>query len=246
MAYNVKKINKILITILAILLVIFVALGLLLIKTKKENKIAIKSEKSLATLVERKIWNNFLERNPYLSEINYFNSKDEIDYSDLIYLAISSKEAQEDFIYEEDIAKNELLNTLESYKKSKKVIEEYLAEILNIKEIPYNFIETYIEEDKYLIENEEFIYFTRLKLKEKVYMLMEYKEENGNIVAKIYEYEANNNKQELLNMIETGTTIKNLKPTKKYEIKGKVIKPISEVGEELSEYKLQILSKTEI
>lgn len=141
--------------------------------------------------------------------------------SDLIKLAITSEDVETEYIVTEEIENNPTFTLGDGYKKSKSKINEYLKNILGTEEIAYNFVETYVEEDNYLIINGDYVYFTKIKIPEKIYVAVKYEEENENFQVQIYEYDVSNeNQEELINTLETGNINKNI--TNKYIITGKI------------------------
>lgn len=212
--------NKKIFILIAVVIAIAIILTTILL-VKRENNTTIKNENTTAE--QRNIWNDFLNANPYLSQILEFNETKYISDNDLIKFAITSKSIETEYIVTEEINKNSLLSLGDGYKKSKSNINKYLKEILNIDEIEYNFIETYVEEDNYLLVEEEYVYYTNVELPEKIYLAVEYGEKKGKYEVKIYEYNVTDENREILNeMLETGEINNNVKPSNKYILTGQI------------------------
>ena len=60
----------------------------------------------------------------------------------------------------EEIQENPSLTLGDGYKKSKNNINKYIKNLLGKEEIAYNFVDTYAEEDNYLLIGEDYVYFT--------------------------------------------------------------------------------------
>lgn len=213
-----NKTNKILIIILVILLIIA---GVVCFKAL-DNEEQPREELTTATTTveEREVWSDFLKKNPYVSEIEVAESLPLSD-TDLIKLAITSEEVETEYVVTEEIIERPTLTQGEGYKKSKENVEEYIKKVFNINNISYNFIETYVEGEQYLILGEEYIYYTEIELSEKEYILMELKKDGNNFEALIYEYEVNeNNRSAITEMLESGVTKTEINKSKTYTITG--------------------------
>lgn len=210
-----KKIFIIL--IIAVVIIIAMVACIKLLSNKKEIDSGKQEIISNTTLEERIMWSEFLKRNPYISEIE-IPENSYLDDTMLVKLAISSKDVETEYINTEDIEKNPVFTAGEGYKKSQKEINAYLEKNFNKAKISYNFIDTYIKDDEYLIIDEDYVYYTNLKLKDKEYILANL-EKNGNFKAEIYEYEINDeNRNEIEKMLETGVINTKIKTSKTYTI----------------------------
>lgn len=217
-----SKTNKILIIILAILLIITIVFCLKFLNKEEDNTQIGDGEYEMATttLKERQKWSDFLSKNPYISELMITEGY-RADYTDLIKLAISSEEIETERIVTEEIKKNPMLSTGDGYKKSREKIDEYVGKIIKDAKISYNFVETYVENQEYLIIDSEYVYFTKIELPEREYILMDFKQDNNNFEARIYEYEINeDNKAEIRTMLESGSINPNIEKNKTYTITG--------------------------
>lgn len=212
--------NKKIFILIAVVITIAIILTTILL-VKRENNTTIKKENTTAE--QRNTWNDFLNANPYLSQILEFNETEYISDNDLIKFAITSENVETEYIVTEEINKNSLLSLGDGYKKSKSNIKKYLKEILNIDEIAYNFVETYVEEDNYLFVEQEYVYFTNIELQEKIYLAIEYGEKNEKYEVKIYEYDVIDENRELLNeMLETGEINNSVKTSNQYILTGQI------------------------
>lgn len=209
------KNKKILILIAVVITIVIILTTILLVK--RENNTTIKKENTTAE--QRNTWNDFLNANPYLSQILEFNETEYISDNDLIKFAITSENVETEYIDAEEIEQNPVLTYGEGYKKSKKNINEYLKNFLGKEELAYNFVETYLEEDKYLLVDNNYIYFTKIDLPEKIYIAVKYEEKEGNFEVEIYEYDVTDEtREELKTMLETGIANDNAKS--KYALTG--------------------------
>ena len=101
--------------------------------------------------------------------------------------------------------------------------EEYIQETFNKNKIAYNFAETYVEGEEYLILNEEYVYFTEIDLKEKEYILMILEQEGNAFEAIVYEYEINDsNRSEIEKMLENGNINQTINKSKAYKLTGTI------------------------
>lgn len=210
-----NKKNSILIIAFVTIIVVGVIIGLVL-KSKKEKLTVF-----VTTSVEqRKAWNEFLNINPYLSQIDTMTY---IQETDLIKLALTSDNVEKESISLEEVEQNPLLTTGDGYKKSINNINEYLKSFLAVEEVAYNFVDTFFEEGSYLIIGEEYVYFTTMELPEKIYIAVNYKIENNNYEVEIYEYNVTEaNKEILNNMLETGEINGEIETSGKYIITGQI------------------------
>ena len=218
-----NKRNKILIVVLIILLIVT---GILFFKILKNNKKddSINENLTVATTTseERKLWSDFLKSNPYISEIE-MDENLPISDTDLIKLAITSEKVKTEYIVTDEIIKEPNLSKGEGYKKSKENIERYIQETFNKNKIAYNFAETYVEGEEYLILNEEYVYFTEIDLKEKEYILMIWEQEGNAFEAIVYEYEINDsNRSEIEKMLENGNINQTINKSKAYKLTGTI------------------------
>lgn len=222
------------IILIIIMCIILVGLSIALFKLLKDEKeISTEVVKATTTLEDRKKWNDFLHKNPYISELEDVFFSD----TDIIKAAISSEDIELEYVITEEIDEIPELSVGEGYKKSKKNINEYAKKIFNIESISYNFIDTYVKEkeEKYLIIGEDYVYFTKIELPQKEYILVNLDKKGNNYNADIYEYEINeNNSTKVKEMIESGIIDKDIDANSKYTITGIV------EGEEIC-----VLSKTQ-
>lgn len=214
---NLKKMIIVLIIIISICFAIALYLG-------KKNKIQNEDSMQRATTTydERILWNDILNNNKYLSEMNLLHKilKDE---TGLVKIALVSDEVKEEYINEEDIKANYLLTKGDGFKKSIQEINKYLEENFDQSSLEYNFVNTYVEDGNYLLIDESYVYFTKIDVPEKVYIAVEYNVDDSNYVVKIYEYDiTEDNKEFLNNMLETGNIDKSIDIANEYKIKGKI------------------------
>jgi len=214
-----KKKSIFLIIGLVTIIVVSVIIGLIIKnmqKNKKETVVALAN----TSVEQRKVWNEFLNMNPYLSQINMDSYLKDVD---LIKLAITSDNVEIENIVTEEIEERPLLSMGDGYKKSINNINEYLKSFLGVEEVAYNFVETYVEEDNYLIIGEEYVYFTKIELPEKIYIAINYKNENNKYEVEIYEYNVTeSNKEILIKMLETGEIIGEIETSNKYVLTGQI------------------------
>lgn len=213
------KNKKIFILIVVVIIIAIIAITLLLIKREKNT--TIKNENT--TVEQRNTWNNFLNSNSYLSQISSFSESKYILDNDLLKLAVTSENIPIEYIVTEEIDANPLLSLGDGYKKSKNNINNYLKETLNIDELAYNFVETYAEEDNYILIDEEYVYFTKMELQEKIYIAVKYEEQKEKYEVQIYEYNITDENSEILNkMLQTGKINDNIKISNKYILTGQI------------------------
>lgn len=217
---GLMKNKKSIIIIISILIIIITIATILIIKKAGNNN--QKLVKTAETSIEqRTLWDNFLNSNPYLSQIE--NISEYINDTDLIKLAITSDNVETERIVTEEIQKRHSLSLGDGYKKSKNNINQFLKEILNQENIAYNFVDTYVEEDNYLIIGEDYVYFTKIGLPEKIYIAVKYEEKNGKYEVQIYEYNVTEaNRENLKSMLETGNINKEIAITSKYIFTGQI------------------------
>ncbi len=214
------KNKKNIFVIIAILIIIFAIIATIIVNNIGNNNEGLVNIAE-TTIEERTLWNDFLNSNPYLSQIETISEY--IDETDLIKLALTSDNVEIERIVTEEIEKNPLLTLGEGYKKSRENINKYLSNILSKEDLSYNFIDTYVEEDNYLLIGEDYIYYTKIEIPEKIYIAVNYKEENKNYEVQIYEYDVTEkNKAILTSMIETGDINRKVKTINKYTLVGNV------------------------
>ena len=206
--------------IIAILIIICAVIATMIFKGRgNNNQELVKSAET--TTEQRTLWNDFLNANPYLSHID--NIDEYIDGTDLIKLAITSDNVETERIVTEEIQINPSLTLGDGYKKSKNNINRYMENIFGKEEIAYNFVDTYVEEDNYLIIGEDYVYFTKIELSEKVYIAVKYEEKKGKYEVQIYEYDVTElNRESLVSMLETGNINEEITITNRYVLKGKI------------------------
>ena len=161
------KNKKIIFIIIAILIIICAVIATIIIRNiGNNNQELVKTAET--TIEQRTIWNDFLNSNPYLSQIETISEY--MLESDLIKLAITSDNVETERIVTEEIQENHLLTLGDGYKKSKSNINKYMENILGKENIAYNFVDTYAEEDNYLLIGEDYVFFTKIELPEKIYI----------------------------------------------------------------------------
>ena len=218
--------NKRIIFVLIAIIVVFLVIVTILILNNKPNNEQKGSGKEIIKTAEtteqqRIFWNDFLIYNPYLSQIEEVQLFwDDID---LIKLALTCDAVETERIVTEEIEANYALTLGDGYKKSKNNINEYLRKLVGQEEITYNFVETYAETNNYLMIGEEYVYFTKIDMPEKIYIAVKYKEENSNYEVEIYEYNATQeNRQVLDEMLQSGNINEQMEVANKYIITGKI------------------------
>lgn len=214
------KKKKSIILIIAILIIVIGTIATLVIINKQKNKEKPLMDFASTSVEQRKVWNSFLNSNPYLSQITTIPY---IEETDLIKLAITSDNIETESIVTEEIERNELLSLGDGYKKSKSNINEYLKNLLGQEEVEYNFVDTHVEEDNYLIIDDEYVYFTKIELPEKMYIAVTYEIKDNNYEVQIYEYNiTETNKEALTKMIETGEINKEIELNSRYILTGQI------------------------
>lgn len=206
--------------IIAILIIIFAVIAIIVIKNIGNNNQELVSVAE-TTQEQRTLWNNFLNSNPYLSQVD--NIAEYMDGTDLIKLAITSDNVETERIVTEEIQENPSLTLGDGYKKSKSNINKYIGNLLGKEDIAYNFVDTYAEEDNYLLIGEDYVYFTKIELPEKIYVAVKYKEKNGEYEVQIYEYDLTElNRDKLKLMLETGNVNEEITITNRYILTGQI------------------------
>ena len=214
------KKKKSIILIIAILIIVIGTIATLVIINKQKNKEKPLMDFASTSVEQRKVWNSFLNSNPYLSQITTIPY---IEETDLIKLAITSDNIETESSVTEEIERNELLSLGDGYKKSKSNINEYLKNLLGQEEVEYNFVDTHVEEDNYLIIDDEYVYFTKIELPEKMYIAVTYEIKDNNYEVQIYEYNiTETNKEALTKMIETGEINKEIELNSRYILTGQI------------------------
>ena len=214
-----NKTNKILIIILSILIIIAIVVGIMIF-SGNDNEQDNGPEIASTTVEERKAWSKFLRANPYLSELEITEGY-LLDDTDLIKLAISSEEIKTERIVTSEIQKTPTLSKGDGYKKSIESINKYIETRIANAKIAYNFVETYLEGEQYLLLGEEYVYYTKIDLPKREYIAMDLKKDGNNFEAKIYEYETNDeNKNQVKEMLENGTINPEIQKSKTYTITG--------------------------
>lgn len=210
--------NKTKIIIFIIIIISMCFAVILYLGNKNKDNIKIVS----TTYDERILWNDILNDNKYLAEIDRLH-KIYKDITGLVKIALVSDKIKTEYINEEDIKANYFLTEGEGYKKSIQEISKYLEENFGQTSLEYNFVETYSENGNYLIMDENYVYFTKIDMPEKVYIAVDYNREGNDYVAKIYEYDITDDNQEVLNeMLETGNIDIRINRSNEYKIKGKI------------------------
>lgn len=214
------KKKKIFLIIIAILIIICAIIAIIIVKNVENNKQEL-VKTAETTNEQRKVWNEYLNSNPFISQIE--NISEYIDGTDLIKIAITSDNVETERIVTEEIQKNPSLTLGDGYKKSKSNINKYIENLFSKEDIAYNFVETYIEEDNYLIIGEDYVYFTKIKLPEKIYIAVKYKEEKGEYEVQIYEYNVTElNRGSLMTMLETGNINEEITINSRYILTGQI------------------------
>lgn len=214
------KKKKGIILIITILIVIGIIATVIILNKQKDEGTMPFIDFATTTMEQRNLWNNFMNSEPYLSQITTIPYVEE---TALIKLAITSNNVETERIVTEEIQKNELLSLGDGYKKSKSNINEYLNNLLGQEKLEYNFAETYVEEDNYLIIDEKYVYFTKIELPERIYIAVTYKESNNNYEVQIYEYDVTEeNRNSLIEMLETGKINKEIEINKRYILTGQI------------------------
>lgn len=214
-----KKKKRIFI-IIAILIIICAIIATIVVKNVVNNNEAI-LKMAETTVEKRKLWNDFLNENPYLSQIETI-SEFVLD-ADLIKLAITSDNVETERIVTEEIQKNPSLTLGDGYKKSKNNINNYVKNLFGETNIEYNFVDTYAKKDNYLLIGEDYVYYTKLELPEKIYIAVKNKEKKEKYEVQIYEYDVTDeNKEDLMSMLETGNINEKIEITSRYILTGQI------------------------
>lgn len=207
-----------LLAIILVLLLLFVFFINKVFLENKENRsiLAFTSEE------ERVFWNDFLNASPYIGEVEDIYSMESLnDETEILKIALMADDVNTEYIDGDDIAANFMLTIGDGYKKARKEIDKYLKSLLNIESFSYNFVDTYAEEDKYIMIGKEYVYFTKINVPEKIYIAMNYKIENEEYEVEIYEYiVTEENKKQLEEMLKTGEIPSNIEKNNNYIIKG--------------------------
>lgn len=212
-----KKSIFIIITLLIIICAIIATIILRNIGNNNQELVKIAE----TTQEQRTLWNDFLNSNPYLYQLE--NISEYIDGTDLIKLAITSDNVETERIVTEEIQKNPSLTLGDGYKKSKSNINKYIENLFGDEDIGYNFVDTYAEEDNYLLIGEDYVYFTKIELPEKIYIAVKYEEKNGKYEVQIYEYDVTDaNRESLISMLETGNINEEIVITNRYILTGQI------------------------
>lgn len=220
----INKKNIILIIVLIVLIIITIIFVNLLNKKEKEPEIeSIKREAT--TLEQRNLWNDFLNENPYLSQITEINEQHVMMLdTDLLKVALTTENIPTERIVKEEIQNNYMLTEGEGYKRSKSKIEEYLLQILGLEELKYNFVDTFVENGEYLIISADYVYFTEIDVPEKIYIAKSYGTEGTNYEVEIYEYNVTSeNVSTLKNMLATGNIDNTVNVDNKYILSGEMV-----------------------
>ena len=147
---------------LVILLFVFILIAVFAISikiTRKNVKEFEEKEFEKVELSQRILINQFLQDNPYISDMEDFQ-EGLINDKDIVKSAIYSNNVKLDYIITEEIEKNDLLSRFEGYKKSIDNIKKYAKEVFK-KDIEMNFIETYFNDSGYLLINDRYVFFTK-------------------------------------------------------------------------------------
>lgn len=208
-----KKIFILIILLILILAIIFFTSRLFL---KNNIIIATTSEE------ERIFWDNVLKNSPYIGEIkNIYPIEMLNDRTEILKIALATDDVKIEYINEEDISKKFVLTEGDGYKKSKKEISKYLKSLLNMEKFQYNVVNTYSENGEYIIMDEEYVYFTKIKVPEKIYIAINYKAEDEKYEVEIYEYlVTEENRSELEEMLKTGEISSKIEKNNNYKIRG--------------------------
>lgn len=206
--------------IILAIIVIIVAICLTIILVKNiQDEDTIMAE---TTLEEREFWNEILYNSPYIGEIEYIYPVRQLnDNTDLLKIALVTDDIETEDISESDISKNFLLTEGKGYKKSKKNIDAYLEKMFDLNLGEYNFINTFSENGEYIIIDEDYIYYTKINVPEKIYIAVNYNLEGEDYTVLIYEYiVTDDNREQLQEMLETGKIKENIELNNYYIIKG--------------------------
>ena len=212
-----KKKNKLLIFDLILIIVITVLAVITITQKNKEYKIAFEN----TDVSQRILINDFLQRNPYISNINGFDNELITD-TDIVKSAIYSEDVELNYIITEEIDENELLSKFEGYKKSIENIKLYAKEVFKRENLELNFVDTYYNETGYLFLNDEFVYFTKQENPEKVYITVGQNQQENFLQVQVYEYTVNGNKEQLEEMLQTGVIDKSINTSNEFVLKIKI------------------------
>lgn len=218
------KKRKFISLLVIVILIIIICFAILLVKSKntEDTEKADNTETVGTTLEQREFWNKLLYNSPYIGEIEYIYPDHQIiDNTDMLRIALATDDVETEYINYEDIQKNELLTKGDGYKKSRKNIDKYLEELLGLSLYEYERVQTYVENGEYIIYDEDYVYFTKIKVPEKMYIATNYKEEDNNYEVTIFEYVVTDeNKTQLEEMLQTGVINNDIEKNRDYVIKG--------------------------
>lgn len=181
-------------------------------------------EKLDTSFEERTLWNDFLNENPYLSQISTISNMTErngkeqeksLFDDDLIHLAITSSA----------IEKSETqFNNIRGYKVSRKSIKNYLDKLLTVEDVNYTRISTFVKEEDFLIIDYDYVYFSEIKLPKKMYIAKNYEiDSDGNYSVEINEYNVTEeNKEDLDKALNEGIINKKVEVRSQYILTGTV------------------------
>lgn len=220
----INKKNIILLIVLIVLIIITIIFANLLNKEEKEPEIE-NIQRGATTLEQRNLWNEFLNENPYLSQITEIITEHiMMSETDLLKIALTTENVPTERIVKEEIQNNYMLTEGEGYKKSKSKIDEYLLQILGLEELRYNFVDTFAENGKYIIIDDDYVYFTEIDVPEKIYIAKSYGTEGTNYEVEIYEYNVTSeNVSTLKNMLATGNIDNTVNVYNKYILSGEMV-----------------------
>lgn len=204
-----------------VLIIILILIGIIVFFARK---VLLKNNTILAntSAEERNFWNSFLNNSPYLGEIEYIYPIIIFqDSTEIVKLALATDDVKKEYINEDDIKKNFALTEGDGYKKSKKEIDKYLESLLNIKSFQYELIIPYNKDGVYMMQDKEYVYFTKIKVPEKIYIAMDYKIEDEEYMVEIYEYiVTEDNRSKLEEMLNTGEINSEVEKNNNYIISG--------------------------
>lgn len=207
---NIK--NKLIIIFLPVIIIILITVFTVISINNEE-----KTDFEATDLSERILINDFLQRNPYISIMDNFE-KGLVSDTDIVKAAIYSEDIELEYIVTEEIKQNEILATFEGYKKSIDNINKYAKNVFNRGNLELNFVDTYYNEDGYLLLNEEFVYFSEQKYPEKIYVAVRQKKQEDVLQVQIYEYTINENIEKLENILQTGIIDESIATSNKFGI----------------------------
>ena len=212
-----EKKKKLFIIGLILIIVITVLAVITIIQKNKEEK----ADFEKTDLSHRILINDFLQKNPYISIMDNFE-EGLVSDTDIVKAAIYSNDVELEYIVTEEIKQNEILSTFEGYKKSIENINKYAKNVFNRENLELNFIDTYYNENGYLLLNEEFVYFSEQKHPEKIYVAVGQKKQEDVLQVQIYEYTVNENKEKLENILQTGVIDESIVTSNKFVIQIKI------------------------